>query len=364
MSIITNTVPGLSVGESLEDFMREVAKRPVSTKERTIFSLGGRGYYENATSDMLAFFLRPDAEHGFGTLFLSTFFDCMCVSERAIPELSGVTIGREIRTNKGNFIDLQILSGDFCLIIENKIRHKVSNPFGDYETHAKALRNKTYFAILAPHCEISQSGWTGISYANYCATLRERLGKAIFAAPHSKWHLFAREFILHIENELYTPAMNQSEIDFVESHTLEITKVQKLKLQYHAFFLQEMQAAMDENFPKDEVRVHERSWFGFAIVVYCDSSKWNRIDSIVIYKSESKGENFSIRIYVKVPYDVALLEACISEAKCILETNCTPMPEPENKFLLYWTFPISHSSAKEAIAEFCKFVKIMEPVLK
>jgi len=34
--------------------------------EKTIFSVGGRGYYENPISDILAFFFNPQEVHGLG----------------------------------------------------------------------------------------------------------------------------------------------------------------------------------------------------------------------------------------------------------------------------------------------------------
>ena len=192
-------------------------------KERTIFSLGGRGYYENAASDMLAFFLRPNEEHGFGALFLSAFFECMGVNENAIPELTGANVEREQKTKQGNRIDLQITGGKWCLIVENKIWHSPNNPFEDYEEHAKTLGEYTYFAILSPNGNSERDGrWKGIKYADYCVILRRHFGNVLFDSPHSKWHLFAREFILHVENELYNPTMNTEQANFVEQHEKQI----------------------------------------------------------------------------------------------------------------------------------------------
>ena len=150
------------MNEHLENFIKLAGEFRVQTKERTIFSLGGRGYYENATSDMLAFFLRPDAEHGFGTLFLSALFECM--GEVAIPEITGATVEREIQTAQGNRLDLQIRGKCWCLIVENKIWHIKNNPFDDYEAHAKLLSKQTYFAILSPDGG-HPDRWRGISYA-------------------------------------------------------------------------------------------------------------------------------------------------------------------------------------------------------
>ena len=44
----------------------------------SIFALGGRGYYENPTTDLLAFFLDPAQIHGFGDCFLRALLSCVC----------------------------------------------------------------------------------------------------------------------------------------------------------------------------------------------------------------------------------------------------------------------------------------------
>ena len=106
----------------IEKLLVEVKAFIQPVKERTLFSLGGRGYYENPASDLLAFFLRPEAEHGFGSLFLQAFLDCMQVSSRDLS-FTGVTVSRETQTKEGNRIDLVIQGPDWVLLIENKVYH-------------------------------------------------------------------------------------------------------------------------------------------------------------------------------------------------------------------------------------------------
>jgi len=54
--------------KALESMLTEVRKFAVPASEPTIFAVGGRGYYENPASDLLAFFLTPGAEHGLDDL--------------------------------------------------------------------------------------------------------------------------------------------------------------------------------------------------------------------------------------------------------------------------------------------------------
>src|ERR1039457_4692677 len=118
--------------KELEDFLNEIGKHVPPPKERTLFSLGGKGYYENPASDLLAFFLKPDAEHGFKDLFLKAFLECM-KGGYADLGTAGATVRREDVTEEGNRPDLVVQGQDWVLLIENKIYHAQVNPFETYE---------------------------------------------------------------------------------------------------------------------------------------------------------------------------------------------------------------------------------------
>jgi len=276
------------MSEHLEKFLNLVAKHQSPIKERTIFSLGGRGYYENATSDMLAFFLRPVGEHGFGTLFLSALFEVM--GESCPPVLTGASVDREVRTKNGNRIDLQIVGGDWCFVVENKIFHVLNNPLSDYEDHAKNLAAKTFFAVLSPTGEGYNPNWKGVKYLNYCTALRKRFSNVLFNAPHSKWHLFAQEFILHLENELYNPPMTDDQILLIEKHYTEIAEIKKLEADYKAYLDQQIRHALSGIVPNDSLIMKDQGW---AIRYYCPS-KWGKSNLAL----SRDGRTFKITAYL------------------------------------------------------------------
>jgi hypothetical protein len=95
----------------LKEFITQVSSHVFAPRERTIFSLGGRGYYENAASDLLAFFMKPDAEHGFGPLFLEAFWDCTLKPDEPRPNSRWACIERELRIEGGR-IDLEVVGSD------------------------------------------------------------------------------------------------------------------------------------------------------------------------------------------------------------------------------------------------------------
>ncbi len=342
------------MNEELKTFLRLVMEHQMPNKEKTIFSLGGRGYYENAASDMLGFFLQPDNEHGFGTLFLSALFDCMGVSSDGIPQLTGVTVEREIKTKHGKFIDLQILGDNWCLIVENKIWHLQNNPFKDYENHAKSLgKDKNFFTILSPHGEGRQPGWSRISYKAFCANLRERLGQAAFKSPHSKWHLFAREFVLHIENELYNPMMPPELANFVEQHEQQIVAVKKLDAEYRQFLQSLLKQTLEEIVSGHvfSTKVVER-WHDEQFAVRCYSNKWGQAN-LVFWKDKSK---FKLSVYL-----VNLAEKQLEKAqKEFIGLHF----EPEGTSWVYWVTQRGFDTRGEAIKELTRLAAIVGDVLQ
>jgi len=237
---------------SLESFLNEVEKHIPPAKETTIFDVGGRGYYENPATDLLKFFLKPDAGHGLGDLFLSTFLECIGEGHRQL-DLRSVDIESQEKTDKGNLIDLRILERNWCLIIENKIYHGPSNPFLDYEAHAGQLRKdpNNLFSILSPNGILPPEGsatpgrWKPLTYKNYFQKLRDRMVTRFFEAPFSKWHIFTREFILHMENELYNPPMTDDQKDFIEQRADQFAQAEKLAKQYRLFICQKLKCCLE-----------------------------------------------------------------------------------------------------------------------
>ena len=338
------------MSERLEEFLKLVPKHQAPPKECTIFSLGGRGYYENAASDLLAFFLRPDAEHGFGTLFLSTFFECMGMANSKITELTGATVAREVRTRNDNRIDLQILGGDWCLIVENKIWAIPDNPFEDYETHAKSFgfgEHQTSFAILSPSGESNRTRWKGIKYSDYFAALRRRLGEALFDAPHSKWHLFAREFILHIENELYNPTMKDEQAAFVEKYEDQIKEAITLNSDYRVFLQARLKQKLEEKLPSHVFSSKDQPW-----AIRCYSDKWGDRANLAFWKKDGK---FVLSVYLFDPTKEQPSKAGAKFAGMNFGRG-------DNSWV-YWVTRDGFDSRVKAIEEICRLAAIVADLL-
>jgi hypothetical protein len=279
---------------SLEAFIGEVSKHAHKKPERTLFSLGARGYYENAASDLLAFFMRPSAEHDLGPVFLKSFLECLPGTTPRELSCDHVAVQREVATSAGGRIDLEILGADWCLIIENKIYHDQNNPFSDYVAHAKQhSRPANFFAVLSPDGTCSAAGWVGVSYKEYCRVLKRQLDR-LEAPAASKWHVFAHELILHLENELYSPIMNELQIAFVEKHPDEFAEALKLAADYRAFLVEYLRQSLKSAMPDHDFTTRDDRW-----AVRCYSNQWGERSNIALFRAADRAEyHYYVTIYL------------------------------------------------------------------
>lgn len=219
--------------QRLEHLLRTIPAAP--RKEDTFFSIGGRGYYENPTSDILAYLMRPDAQHGFGALFITAFFDCMGVDHSKFSFV-GVEVSREDSCDGGR-IDLLVRGDKWALVIENKIRHWHANDLGAYEKYVERYfpGRAAFFATLSPEGE-QASDWKPVTYRAYLAALRRTLCGKVFDNGLSKWSVFAHEFIIHLETELYNMNIDltKPQIDFVEENIHAVRQIHDLSDAYLA----------------------------------------------------------------------------------------------------------------------------------
>lgn len=240
---VSDLSPTLSITD-LERLLDEVRRHPLPPKEDTIFSIGGRGHYENPISDILAYFMRPDGQHRFGPLFLRAFFACLGAACGEIDLVGGVRVQTRVKfeTRERHEIDLLVIGGNWSLVIENKIRHHLGgNDLGEYARHAVRLagaKQHRFLAVLSPHGTAAEEWpeWKPVSYRQLCSELKERLGSTFFDRPTSKWQVFAREFIVHLENETFQSgtAMTESQIELVEGRMTDLIEAKKLLEIYHS----------------------------------------------------------------------------------------------------------------------------------
>ena len=159
------------------------ALEPITVAEPTIFSIGSKGYYENPTTDILAFFLDDKASHGLGSLVLEALVNTLPDSVNDLDCTLALPPEREVQTKKGKRIDLLLDSDQWVMVIENKIYHDKNNPFAEYENFVlkqnseRFQEKKALFIVLSPDGSVPKkwTRWNGVSYHTFICSLKDKL---------------------------------------------------------------------------------------------------------------------------------------------------------------------------------------------
>ena len=229
--------------EKIEQYKEILNKLQVlqPPEEKNIFSLGGKGHYENPISDILAFYLDKNEEHGLQDLCIRSYFECIIKKQHTIKSLPlNQFINRpcrEVATENNKRIDILIEGNTWVLIIENKIWHNKNNPFVEYEDYVrKKYNNKTvYLTVLSPLNKDIPIGWIGVSYDEFINAITNNIGCFILGSSLNKWTVILREFILNIKAELRLLTMDNQVADFIEDNIKKIRELRDIEKSHCEF---------------------------------------------------------------------------------------------------------------------------------
>lgn len=164
--------------KSIVDIAAQLPKLPPK-KTKNIFDILGVKNKENINSRVLGYFLDENEEHKFKNLFFDSLKQ---IIGSKVPDLdleiySGKyrVISEDItyRVNKESLkqkrIDLSIEGENWCIIIENKIYHKIANPLEAYWEHAKNKFPDNVIGIILSIAKINKNAYVvdnNIKYIN------------------------------------------------------------------------------------------------------------------------------------------------------------------------------------------------------
>ena len=191
--------------EPVEALLDDVGRLPARVERPpTFMEIAGYPHYENVCSNVLAFYLDPKQPHGLGTLLLDALTRAGGIASTEEGVGGNVSVEREVVTDAGNRIDLLIESDAHAIVIENKIRASVNNPFGDYseylDSRTPESREKHKFLLtLAPTTEGSGWGFTNITYTGFVAEIRAVLGCHVSGAD-TRYLTLLLDFVNTLEN--------------------------------------------------------------------------------------------------------------------------------------------------------------------
>lgn len=113
----------------------------------SILQMCGIDHLENAWSDIYAYFLNPNKDHGLGSLFLTALMRLIGEQEYAIED---IRIIREYKCKSNKRIDILIRGIEWAIMIENKVYHDIVNPFDTYWSSVYACKKHGVLLTLNP----------------------------------------------------------------------------------------------------------------------------------------------------------------------------------------------------------------------
>lgn len=193
-------------------------------ERETFFDIAGYPHYENVISNVLAFFFDPAKGHGLGALCIEAL---MKVIE---PETYGIDgfweVEREVRTEKGNYIDIVLRSESSVIVIENKIYASVYNDLQDYIRFIQKTNKgkKVYGIVLClqpPNHEGFINEFKIVSYDEFFGGVRQLLGNAIEKAD-SRYLQLLTDLMTNVRKLKVGTKMDSNFFKFVSENNKEI----------------------------------------------------------------------------------------------------------------------------------------------
>ena len=291
----------MSPDQEYKQLIEEARKLARPAAERNIFSICGRGHYENPISDLLAFFIDSSEEHRFGNLFLSSLFEAAGIEPA--PGACRPPI-REECTDRGNRLDLVVEGDGWLLAIENKIRHQVINPLDDYVEHIVGRtpsldEGSRHFVILcAREHKPAPQGWRTVTWRSYVDRIKQNLASRLTEPLNMKWQVIMREFLLNIEQECGDDRVKEERIKFVQSNYKQVVELEEMRREYIACLTERGYAALREAHCGNHDS-RQQGWKENGLAIRFYSSSWGQKTNIALVLR--KDGQLEIQAYI---YDV------------------------------------------------------------
>ena len=193
---------------------------PTPQRDPTTLELSGYPHLENVYSNILAFFLDPEREHGFGPLFLESLLSVAGYEAR--QDGGEVEVNREEITGTRKRIDLVISTDTLIVGIENKIYHPVHNDLEDYGRHLAEKANgrrvcKILLELNSPNKKQKLYGFKPITYQAYFDEILRRIGYTLVAS-RDRYLRFLLEVIETVNHLTEGSAMKPEMLDFFKDN--------------------------------------------------------------------------------------------------------------------------------------------------
>lgn len=178
----------------------------------TFLEISGYPHYENVISNILAFYIEQNPQ-GIGLCLLSSIFDVLGETVSDYEEIEVKEVNRELPTSNNKRIDIVIETNQYLIAIENKIWHKIDNPFEEYVHHIKQLigeseeEKESKFILLTlkkkNYSKKELIDFKQISYEELFKALEKRLSEVEtnnYEEDFAKYLIFIKDLIQTVRN--------------------------------------------------------------------------------------------------------------------------------------------------------------------
>lgn len=346
--------------QKLQNILNEASQFFLPKPEKTIFSIGGRGHYENPITDVLAFFLNAQEEHGFGMLFIESLFESLSLEYSPDSfELINAPL-REVYTENDKRIDLILEGEHWVMVIENKIYHSPVNPFSEYEQFIE--NNKQYkkkqaiYVVLSPRGVAAKSNWQSLSYRALLNVLKANLGTSIVDNPYNKWLVILRDFILNLEQYAVSAEMNKEAVAFVENNLRQLFELDELKNAYIRHLKNCGQDILNNRFSHQAFNAPSEHAWPAGLGIAFSSKSWCKGSRMVI-RIDAQGEIYFSIYAGNVPKNNT---SEIERADQALKLDYIGTPKADSKTVRRYNATMKHKHFdKLAIEQFKEMADVL-----
>jgi hypothetical protein len=293
-------------------------------QEPNFFTIGGGGYLENPTSDLLAIFMGSDGNTP--TWLAKALVHCLAdhdyFPQNGLSECEwdDLFVEREApisdeQTDSYKRLDLLVTSSAFVLGIEHKVYASAAgNPFYAYDRllQSRADGRPVLKCVLRPSNYLADvpGDWPVVSYDELLVKAKLFYGSDVAFFPVSKWQFFYTEFLQHLYALAHPESdnpMDQQSVDFVMRNFVALRKGCNLLDDFEKYLLHVGKAAVSKALQElgvdSNINTRAHTWSDARALRFRPDC-WGADSDVVLafYENDESADvpvSFYIRAYIR-----------------------------------------------------------------